>query len=304
MANSADQPSDSARGWSLQEFRTLVAEELQALGFSIERWHADGLDYRDPHGQTGYLGLTNVLRRYFSVDQELRLAILRDFLGHVLQSGAYRRESPERLSDFQFRILVRIGRPFSSLDAQPWNKPLPGTDLFFHLVIDHPGFMTYVTVEQMLESQQSSEEWLNQAMENLKDRTPVDWLERLHEPSGIQVGHLNDSYDASRALILTEIVDSPPAGWLVAIPSRDWLFCRPVTADGLPHLYLLKVLAEKNYAREPYPISDEVYWIRGHRWQRFPMEIAGETIRMTPPHGFIEAIGGLHPMIDAVSDQG
>jgi hypothetical protein len=34
------------------------------------------------------------------------------------------------------------------------------------------------------------------------------------------------------------------------------------------------------------------------------MEIAGETIRMTPPHGFIEAIGGLHPMIDAVSDQG
>ena len=301
MAEHDDHDPDSPRGEPSSEFRSLVAEELLAHGFTIEHWHSDGLDYRDPSGEVGYLGLSNLHRRYTSVEPALRLEIIRDFLGHVLQSGAHRPDLPKRLNDVVHRVLVRVGRPFASLEKQPWQKRLPGTELVLNLVIDHPGYMTYVTAEQLTESDQPPGEWLDQAVENLKDRTPADWLEQLHEESGILSGHLNDSYDAARALILSDIVDSPPAGWLVAIPTRDWLFCRPVTPEGLPHFHLLKVLAEKNYAREPYPISDEVFWIRGHRWQPFPMEIAGDTIRMSPPPGFLEAIGGLN-MVDDESD--
>jgi hypothetical protein len=79
----------------------------------------------------------------------------------------------------------------------------------------------------------------------------------------------------------------------VAIPTRDWLFCRPVTPDGLPHFHLLKVLAERNYQNEPYPIPDEIYWVRDHKWERFPIELADSEVRRMPPSGFLEAIGEL-----------
>ena len=86
----------------------------------------------------------------------------------------------------------------------------------------------------------------------------------------------------------------------MAIPTRDWLFCRPVTPDGLAHFHLLKVLAEKNFETEPYPISDGVFWVRGHKWQPFPVELEGETVRIVPPDGFIEAIGGIAPGDDEI----
>lgn len=272
-------------------FRQAVSHELESRGFTVSGWHADGLDYLDPDGDTGFLGLSNLLRRFRNVQAADRQRVIQEFIGHILQSGATQPDLPDQLEHVRHRVLVRVGQPFSGIERLPWSKRLPGTDLILNLVIDFPNFMTYVTPEQIENSQETPGDWLDQSIENLKDRTPVDWLEPLHAESGILVGHLNDSYDAARALILSDIVDTPPGGWLIAIPTRDWLFCRPATADGMAYFHLLKVLAEKNYQSEPYPVSDQVFWIRGHHWERFPMEIQNGCVQLTPPDGFMETIG-------------
>ncbi|MCZ2342402.1 MAG: hypothetical protein LC104_11485 [Bacteroidales bacterium] len=294
---------DEQNGELPEVFRQTVAHELETRGFTVSGWHADGLDYLDPDGEAGYLGLANLHRRCRNVEAAESQRIIQDFLEHILESGATQPDLPDQLERVRHRILVRVGQPFRGLERLPWSKRLPGTDLSLNLVIDFPNFMTYVTSEQIEHSHETPGDWLDQSIENLKDRTPTDWLELLHPESGILVGHLSDSYDASRALILADIVDTPPGGWVVAIPSRDWLFCCPATSNGIPYFHLLKVLAEKNYQNEPYPVSDEVFWIHGHRWERFPMELVNGSVQMTPPDGFLKAIGFTDHTLDNESTE-
>ena len=109
-------------------------------------------------------------------------------------------------------------------------------------------------------------------------------------------GHANDSYDAARALVLDAI--APPeagagAGWLGAVPARDWLFCLRVTAESLPSVPLLKIVAEKSHAEDAYPISDEVYWVRGGAWEVFPIVLSEEGAQVTPSEAFFEALNAL-----------
>jgi hypothetical protein len=81
--------------------------------------------------------------------------------------------------------------------------------------------------------------------------------------------------------------EMPDAGCLLAIPSRDELLVLPLTAEALPHVHLMKLLAEKNYRSAPYSVSDEVFWVRQGRWQAFPMTIRGEEITVRPPEEFL-----------------
>ena len=83
--------------------------------------------------------------------------------------------------------------------------------------------------------------------------------------------------------MIGEHPDTPRHGWLVAVPSRDWLFAMKAETAQVQHFHLMKILAEKNHAREPYPISDKVYWVRpGKPWLEFPIEIDADAILRNP----------------------
>jgi hypothetical protein len=288
----ADDPDDTASAAEpSEEFRLAFARELRAFGYTATRWDADGLDCVAPDGQSQSLGLSNLWRRARTQKPEEWTQAIRDFLSVVERSWGEGDLALDSLDEAADRLMVRIGQPYETgAGVSPWRKRLPGTDLAIHLVIDSAKYMKYVTTDLMEQSDRPPGDWLDLALENLRERTPADYLKVLDDESGILWGCQCDSYDASRALILSEIRDPGPAGWLLCIPNRDLIFALPATLDHVPHFHLLKVLAEKNHQREPYPISDEVYWVRGRRWEVFSVEL-GEQVTITPSEEFVKALG-------------
>ena len=94
---------------------------------------------------------------------------------------------------------------------------------------------------------------------------PAECFTVVHEESGLRQGSVGDAYDSSRVLLLDVLLpESRANGFLVALPGRDELLVLPVSAAALPFIPLLKVVADKNHKKAPYPISDEVYWIVKH----------------------------------------
>jgi hypothetical protein len=286
--------SDEPVGPLAEDFREAVTQRLADQGFTVTRWYEDGLglDCESADGQSRYLGFSNLYRKCLDADRSEWPTIIDDFL-EVIMLTVEQKDSqiPDDLAQATDRLLVRVGKPFEIKDGKgPWQKRLPGTELVLNLVIDSPRFMTYVTLDAMKKSDRPAGEWLDTALTNLKRTTPDDWITILDD-TGILCGHCNDSYDAARALILSELREPAPTGWLVCIPARDWMFALPATLDKLEKFHLLKVLAEKNYESKPYPVSDEVFWVRGRKWQVFKMEIDAEGVRVYPSDEFARALG-------------
>jgi len=275
-------------------FRALVTRELATLGQNIVRWHNDGLDYAVADNKTSYLGLTNLYRRVKTNEPEEAEAIVRHFLQHIVGTGSPETILPDTIEDAAARLLPRIGQAFAKDIATPWSKPLPGTQLHLNLVIDFPHTMAYLTKDKMEKSETPPGDWVDQAIENLRSRTEEGWLDLIREDEGLYCVHTSDSYDASRALILCEMTGNDPAGWLIAIPARDWMFAMKANMQSVPHIHMLKHLASMYHQKQPYPISSEVFWLQPQKpWELFKIEITNEAVQVYPPEAFLEAIGGL-----------
>src|SRR5437773_1743198 len=151
--------------------------------------------------------------------------------------------------------------------------------------------MFYVTEKLVNESGRPGSDWLDQALDNLRARTPDDCFEVVFEESGMISCTVADAYDSSRALLLDRLMpDAPADGCFVALPGRDHLLVQPVTREGLTNVHLLKVLAEKNYKSTPYPISEQVFWVRDGIWRVFAIEVQGEKVNVQPPEEFVQIL--------------
>jgi hypothetical protein len=87
-------------------------------------------------------------------------------------------------------------------------------------------------------------------------------------------------------------------GFFVAVPTRDQLLVLPVTKEALGFIHLVKVLTARNFKSAPYPISAEVYWVRGGRWRPFQVDFDGERVVLGPPEEFAEVLERLGPPED------
>lgn len=277
-------------------FRVLVEREMVELGFTPLGWSGSQLKYRLSTGDdlVRELGTANLRKRVKLNDSSESAGIVREFIKNVTVVTAPEWKMPETLEECADRLLPRIGKPFVAGGPSPWSDPLPGVEgLMVNLVVDFPTTMAYVTPDMMAKSDTPPGDWLDRALANLKAITKPDWLKPMSGDHGLMACHTNDSYDAARALLLCELTGNDPAGWLVAVPARDWLFARKVEMSGAPHFHRVKVLAEKAKAEQPYPISDSVYWVRpGQRWQEFKIEVDGDQVKVYPPQDFMEALDG------------
>jgi hypothetical protein len=52
----------------------------------------------------------------------------------------------------------------------------------------------------------------------------------------------------------------------------------------------LRAIAAKTYREMPYPISPELYWVRGGVWHHFAIESDGEDVLVKPPPAFAEVM--------------
>lgn len=276
------------------EFRALVVRELEALGLGVKDWRDGGLDVEAEDGREQFLGLENLFRRVAGNPPEAADQIVRQFFENArVGKPAEMEQLPNTMEEAAERLMARVGRPFEADDKAPWSFPVLGLDdLAISLVVDFPTMMAFVSREMVERSATEAVEWLYLGLLNLQKRAPDGWLQLAHEQEGIWCGHAEDSYDASRALVLCELTNSDELGWLVTVPARDWLFARKVEEAGLPYFHLLKVIAKRVFAEQPYPISDEVYWVRpGRPWEKVRIDVEDEKVTVYPPPEFAAALG-------------
>jgi hypothetical protein len=267
------------------------------LGWRVRRWLGDGVECLDEAGDVATFGLDNLFRRARGLDPAEWPAFIAEHLGHVrdaLKAGLVGGELPE-VAD---RLLVRVGRPFPAgkAGAMVWSRPLGDTGLVVSLVIDHDETMSFVTQDKVRESGKPGDFWLDRALANLRERTSPDQLQSVDEETGILLCCTGDAYDAARALVVEYLLpEYAEHGYLLAVPNRDRLMVLPVRPEVIPHLHLLRLVAQKSYHEAPYPISDEVFWVRDEVWRRFPIELKGKTLTVTPPPEFIEVLNSMMP---------
>jgi hypothetical protein len=194
--------------------------------------------------------------------------------------------------------MIRLGQPFSTgaRDALLWSQPLAETGLIANLVIDYPGRMIYVTEQLIADSGRSASEWYDRALVNMQKRTPDDALEEVDPDSGLLACGVGDAYDSSRALLLDRLLPGHEEnGFFVGLPCRDQLLVLPVSGPALVAVPLLKTLVAKNYKGFPYPISEELFWVRSGVWHRFSIEFDGNKVTIQPPEEFSEVLDRLAP---------
>ena len=101
------------------------------------------------------------------------------------------------LHDVAERILLRLGPPLAPIaeGKQVWFQPLVGKRLGVTLVVDYPNSMSYVTEQQITDSNQEAAQWLQRAVTNLRGQTPADCVAQVHEGSGLRNCEVGDAYD-------------------------------------------------------------------------------------------------------------
>jgi len=275
------------------DFRAAVATELCAAGFTVAGWEGGGAAVC-PRGATEpqYMGLVNLHRRAAAAPAAEWPAMIREFLAHraELLNGT---TIPDDLSAVAARLRPRLGRPCDRSDkSPPWGVPLPGTGLELNLVVDFPHGMVYVTDPMLARARKRGEDLFDTALENLRSATPPDYFERASDELDIYIGHLGDGYDAARALLVEELMPDAPAGYWVAIPSREELAVWPVSFPALSRIHVLKLYAEDNFQKNAYAVSDEVFWVWHGAWYRFGVTV-GDDVVLDAPEPFGDALQAL-----------
>ncbi len=278
-------------------FLLAFREAVASLNWQVRRWLGDAVDCLDEAGAEHTVGLENLYRRARREGRDQWPAFIADFLSRI-RAAEKAADSPTDLAAIADRLLVRLGQPFTALPntLKVWSQELAGTGLSINLVIDSAETMSYVTEEMVASSGRPGSEWLERALANLRERTPANCMEVVHEESEMRLCSVGDAYDSSRALQLDSLLpETRSLGCLVAVPSRDELVVLPVALKAVPHFHLLKLLAEKNFKSAPYPITNEVYWVRDGVWQHFPIDIRSNKVAIRPPEEFLEVLNQLAP---------
>jgi hypothetical protein len=272
------------------DFRAAVTAQLTAAGFAVVNWEPTGVNVRPTCGEVQYIGLANLHRRAKAADSAEWSAMISGFLAHraeLLKAPTI----PDDISTITDRLRPRLGKPCDRTDkTPPWGIPLPGTGLEINLVVDCPHGMVYVTGPMLARSRKKGEDLLDVALENLRTATPADYFERASDALDIYIGHAGDGYDAARALLIEELMPDSPAGFWVAIPSREELAVWPVSFPALGRVHVLKMFADENFREHAYPVSDEVFWVWRGTWYRFGIELNGEELVIDAPDPFGEAL--------------
>jgi len=278
-------------------FLLAFQEAAAGMGWQVRRWIGDLVECADGEGKLHVVGLENLYRRARRAARADWPGLVSEFLRTVCVAES-EANLPASLDAVAGQLLVRLGHPLRPMPqaARVWSLPLAGTDLCINLVIDYPNRMSYVTEQLVADSGRPGRDWLEQGLTNLRARTPAEWFQVIHQESGMLLASVGDAYDSSRALLVERLLPEVAAdGCFVAVPGRDELAVLAVTARAIPHVHLLKVLAEKSYKSVPYPISGEVFWVYQGSWRPFPIAVRGQEVTVQAPPEFGDILERLGP---------
>jgi len=283
-------------------FMLALREAIGKLGWQAQVWKGSSVACVDAASEPREIGLENLYRRLRREPRERWPEMLADLLGSVPAEAA---TPPDNLNDVAAQILVRLGPPVSGQNAEAdvWSQVLVEDHLSALLVIDYPSSMSYVTEKMIASSGQTGAYWYERALANLQGKTEASCFAPVHDESGLLQAQVADAYDSSRALLLDALVPGHDEnGFYVIVPSRDHCFVLPVTAETLTLAPWLRTIATKMCKEMPYPISPELFWVRGGFWHHFAIERAGEEVLVKPPAAFVEVMARLRPEMDVADE--
>ncbi|HVL14581.1 MAG TPA: hypothetical protein VM529_18555 [Gemmata sp.] len=272
-------------------FRAAVTHALAVMGLVVAAWEADGVKVRCPaRGGEQYVGLANLYRRAKARDRAEWPALVSEFLGHI--SGSLAGPTlPGDLMTVAGQLRPRLGKPVARGGrCRPWAVPLDETGLEVNLVIDYPHTMAYVTEEMLARTNREGEDLLDLALANLRAATPLGYLERVSDELDIHVGQVGDGYDATRALLVEDLMPESPAGFWVVVPSREDLAVWPVSFPALEKIHAIKLYAQDNYRGHAHPVTDEVFWLWRGVWHPFGIDVDEHNVTISPPDEFLNAL--------------
>jgi hypothetical protein len=287
-------------------FLLALREAAAGLGWQVQRSLGAAVVFLDADRHERTVGLDNLYREARRVPREEWPGLMAEFLAAALAAEG-EADLPKDLASVGERLLVRVGRPLVGLPEglRTWAQPIAGTDFVQNLVIDYPHSMSYVTEELVADSGKPAAVWLERALANLRDRTPDDAVAVIHEPSGLRLCAVGDAYDSARVLLLDALLpENADLGSFVALPCRDELLVLPVTAPGFAQIHLLHLLAAKSFASDPYPISEQVYWVRGGVWHPFGIEVGEKNVNVRPPPEFLTILERISPPGERKAEDG
>lgn len=291
MSDGFDNPAGDNPTTLPSGFRAVVMSTLQELGYRVRSWEYDGVHVLPPgDAAEQYIGLSNLYRRAQGVERQDWRDLVRDFvmrLGRAVTLATL----PDDLMTIAGQLRPRLGRPFPrGRSRRPWGIPLPGTGLEVNLVIDFPETIAYVTEAMLATTSRPVEDLLDIALANLRQVTAADYLEPVVPGGDVYIGHSGDGHDAARALLLDELLPEAPAGYWVVVPTRDEMAVSPVSLSTLDRVHTLRLFAIEHCRENPYPISDDVFWVHNGQWHTFEVRVDAEGIVVVPPAEFMAVI--------------
>lgn len=289
----------------LGRLRSVLVGRLAELGYDVVEEHPDHLVIHindQPHS----IYLSNLARALELglqakpgkaaptqlSDSDLRQAIDEWLTVHLRQIPTRQalEESCRELHEVRDKLLPRLMAPAGpAAPGQRWSRTLCEDYIDLSLVIDQPDIVTFATPEMV--AGWGVEHAEAHAMGNLRKLVKKDDFRPLSEVGQLRMCATSDSYAASRALMVEELLaDEGGDGVLLAMPSRDLLFAEPLAADSVQDLVYLALLARKSVSELPYPLSGEVFWVRGSNWQHVPIRIEDGQMNVEASEEFGEVI--------------
>jgi hypothetical protein len=284
-------------------FLLALREALGKLNWQATTWKGGSVECTDPQGISQQIGLENMYRRLKREPRHSWPSLLVDLLSSVPPEAA---TPPDDLHDVADQLFVRLGPAFSRKDPDldVWSHPLVEGHLYASLVIDYPNSMSYVTEKMVAASGEDGAHWLERALANLRGKSEAGCVTTVHEETGLMQSQVGDAYDSSRALLLDVLLPGHDQdGFFVIVPGRDHLLVLPVTAETIMMAPWLRAIAGKTHQEMPYPISPELFWVRGGVWHPFAIELDGEHVLVKPPPPFAEVMARLRPKDADENDQ-
>lgn len=282
-------------------FLLALREAIARLNWTPTTWKPGSVECVDAAGKSQHIGMDNMFRRLRHEPREKWADLLFDVLGSVPAEAA---TPPANLHDVADRLLVRLGPPSAFQAGEPkiWSRPLIAGHLDALLVIDYPSSMSYVSEKLIAESGEDADYWFARALENLRAKTGPDCIKIVHEETGLMQAQVGDAYDSSRALLIDALAPGHEEnGFFAIVPGRDHFLFVPISNETMVVAPWLRAIAGKTHRDMPYPISPELFWVRGGVWHLFEIATEGDDILVKPPPEFTDVIARLRP--DVVAEE-
>lgn len=131
--------------------------------------------------------------------------------------------------------------------------------------------------------------------DNLRAHEQVEVEHHTTGPVELFLAESDSFYTATWALLLDELVDLPPQGALVTVPSRHALMVHPLRdAEAIKAVQVLLGVAHRHFAEAPGNLTPDLYWYHDGRLRVLPTaEQDDGELGFAPPDDFLEVLNEL-----------